>query len=132
MIDKNKIKEYFNYSDRLRTNVSIITGILIIVFNTFSGFLIINILSNVLLGIKNPDTLLLLIYIIPGIIVGAGLLKVSIVIMEFLLGGVEPEKYTYLRIVLLISIVLYFIILLLFIITILISFIDRKVIINGF
>ena len=132
MIDKNKIKEYFNYSDRLRTNVSIITGILIIVFNTFSGFLIINILTIVLLGIKNPDTLLLLIYIIPGIIVGAGLLKVSIVIMEFLLGGVEPEKYTYLRIVLLISIVLYFIILLLFIITILISFIDRKVIINGF
>lgn len=130
-MDKNKIREYFNYSDRLRTYVSIITGILIVVFNIFSGFLTVNIISNLLLGIKNPDTILLLVYIIPGVIAGAGILKLCILIMEFLLGGVEPEKYTYLRIVLLISIVLYFIILLFFIITILISFIDRKMTIPG-
>lgn len=130
MIDKNRIKEYFTYNDRLRTNVSIVTGCLIIIFNIFSGFLLVNIISNTLLSIKDPGAVLLLIYIIPGIILGAGLLKVSIVIMEFLLGGVEPEKYTYLRIVLLISIVLYFIILLLFIIIMLISFIDRKMILN--
>jgi hypothetical protein len=129
--DKNKIKEYFTYSDRLRTNVSFITGILIIIFNVFSGYLIVCTLSDIFLGLNEPSVGIMLIFIIPGIIAGAGLLKLSIYMLELLVSGIQIEKYSYLRMVLLISIAAYFIIMIIFVLTTLTSIIERKFIIGN-
>lgn len=131
MTDKNKIKEYFTYSDRLRTNVSFITGILIIIFNVFSGYLIVCTLSDIFLGLNEPSVGIMLIFIIPGIIAGAGLLKLSIYMLELLVSGIQIEKYSYLRMVLLISIAAYFIIMIIFVLTTLTSIIERKFIIGN-
>ena len=131
MTDKNKIKEYFTYNDRLRSNVSFITGILIIIFNVFSGYLIVCILSDIFLGITEPSAGIMLIFLIPGIIAGAGLLKLSIYLLELLVSGIQIEKYSYLRMVLLISIAVYFIIMIIFIFTTLTSIIERKFIIGN-
>jgi len=120
-----KINKYFYYEDRLRRNISIITGIFIVIFNIFSGFMLVQIAADILLGIKNPGSGLLLLYIIPGIAAGAALLKFCIFIIEFFLGRIEIEEYSYLRMVLLVTIAAYFIILFIYIIVILTSLIGR-------
>ncbi len=121
----DKINKYFSYEDRLRKNISIVTGIFIVMFNIISGFMIIQIAADVLFGIKNPGTELLLLFIIPGIAAGAVLLKFCIFMIEFFLGGIEIEDYSYLRMVLLVTIAAYFIILFIYILVILSSLIER-------
>lgn len=121
-----RINKYFSYEDRLRRNISIITGIFIVLFNIISGFMLIQIAADILLGIKNPGTDLLLLYIIPGIAAGAVLLKLCVFMIEFFLSGIEIEEYSYLRMVLLVTIAAYFIILFFYILVILSSLIERK------
>ena len=125
MIRLQKIKKYFNYPDRLRTIVSIITGIFIVIFNLISGFLIVYIFADVVLGIMHPGPLIMLLYFIPGIAAGAGVLIICIVIFELLLNGTEMEEYTYLRVVLLASIAAYLFILFCFILIVATNTIER-------
>lgn len=123
----NNIKEYFRYSDRLRRNVSIITGYLIVIFNISSGYLFISMLSYLFFGISDPGVVTMLLYLIPGTLAGAGFLKLNTGVMDYFLGGVEIEKYSYLRMILLISIAVYFIVLFFFIITTLTYLIEEKI-----
>lgn len=88
--------------------------------------MLIQIAADILFGIKNPDTGFLLLYIIPGIAAGAVLLKFCIFMIEFFLSGIEIEEYSYLRMVLLVTIAAYFIILFIYILVILASFLDKK------
>lgn len=125
MIRLQKIKKYFNYPDRLRTIVSIITGILIVIFNLISGFIIVYIFADVVLGMMNPGLLTMLLYIIPGIFAGAGVLILCLVIIDLLLNGTEMEDYSYLRVVLLASIAAYLFILFCFILIMATNTIER-------
>lgn len=127
MFNHEKIKKYFAYEDRLRSVVSKITGILIIFFNTFSGFMLIFIAGDLLFGIKRPGIVVMLLYLIPGIAAGAFVLKLFIIMFERILNGTEMEEYSYLRVVLLLSIVFYLFILMIFIFTILFSFLEDKI-----
>ena len=52
-----------------------------------------------------------------GIAAGAGVIKFEIFIFDKLLNGVEIEKYSYLRMILLISIALFFLILFFYLLT---------------
>ncbi|MBL8008358.1 MAG: hypothetical protein JNJ56_12575 [Ignavibacteria bacterium] len=127
MIIPEKIKKYFTYDDRLRTIVSKITGILIIIFNVFSGFMLIYITADFLFGIKNPGALIMFLYFVTGIAAGGIVLKTFIIMFDLILNGIEMEEYSYLRVVLLVSIAFYLFILIIFIFTIFISFISHKI-----
>lgn len=127
MINPEKIKKYFTYDDRLRTIVSKITGILIIMFNVFSGFMLIYIASDLLFGIKNPGVLIMLLYLATGTAAGGIVLKTLIIVFDRILNGIEMEEYSYLRVLLFVSIAFYLFILIIFMFTIFISFVSHKI-----
>ncbi len=108
--------------------VSIVTGILILIFNTSSGIMIVDIISDVFPGIRYPGFWLLILYIIPGLIAGAGLLKLCISIVELISRGIEIEEYSYIRLVLLASIAVYLFILIFYTLLAVFMAIERKII----
>ena len=73
----------------------------------------------------HPGPAVMLLYFIPGIAAGAGVLIICIVIFELLLNGTEMEEYTYLRVVLLASIAAYLFILFCFILIVATNTIER-------
>lgn len=109
------LKKYFIYEDKLRTNVSIVTGFFILMFNLFSGFMLTYIFANIVLNIKDPGNIIVILYFIPSIAVGVCLLKIYIIVFDFTFKKAELESYTYLRMLLLVSIVIYFFILIILI-----------------
>lgn len=127
MTGLQNIKKYFTYEDRLRTNVSIITGILIVIFNLFSGYIIVYIIAYLILGMHNPGQGFKFLFLIPGIAAGAGLLKLCILILDLLLGGTDMEEYSYLRVILLASIAVYLTVLFFFILIVLSAFIESLI-----
>jgi hypothetical protein len=106
-----KIKKYFEYEDKLSTVVSLITGILIIIYNISSGILIIYLTYELFFGIKTSESSVLLLLIIPGTITGAGILRICILLINMITKGTEVEKYSYLRLVLFVSVLAYMFIL---------------------
>jgi|GEM_PF-2889587 len=106
----NQIKRYFIYDDRVRTVVAMFTGLFIVMFNLISGFLIVNIVSENIFGFHSPDKLILLLYFIPGIIFGALILKFCISLTEIVIRGIEIEEFSYLRLVLLLSVAFFLLI----------------------
>ncbi len=128
MIRLQKIKKYFNYPDRLRKYVSIITGMLIVIFNLISGFILVYIFADLVLGIKHPGFGVMILYFVPGIAAGAGVLILCIVIFDLLLNGTEMEEYSYLRVVLLASVSAYLFILFCFILIVATTTIERMII----
>ena len=128
MTNLDKLRKYFTYDEKLKVIVSIVTAALIAVFNTFSGIMIVDILSDVFLGVRQPGFLIFLIYIIPGMIIGAGLVKLSIYIVELISRGIEIEEYSYLRLVLLSSIAVYLILLIFYTVLAVFLAIERKII----
>ncbi|MEO8665290.1 MAG: hypothetical protein ABI462_07325 [Ignavibacteria bacterium] len=128
MIDLNRLNKYFTYDEKLKVVVSVITGALIVIFNTFSGIMIVDIISDVFLGIRQPDIWILLIYIIPGMIVGSGLLKLCITIVELIIRGIQIEEYSYIRLVLLSSIGIYLFILIFYTLLAVLMAVERKII----
>lgn len=104
------MKNYFIYEDKLRRVVSIVTGVLIAVYSILSGIMITQIISQLLFGILRLDIWILLLYFITGMIVAAVLLRICILFIELMLQNIEIEKYSYLRLLLLASVVMYFII----------------------
>ena len=113
-VNLKNLKKYFTYDDTLRKAVSIITGILIAVFNTASGFIIVYFFCELSFGISHPEVWILILYLLPAVISGAGILKLCILIIEQALGTVKIEKYSYLRLVLMLSILVYLLILIFF------------------
>jgi len=106
----NQIKRYFIYDDRVRTVVAMFTGLFIVMFNLISGFLIVNIVSENIFGFHSPGKLILLLYFIPGIIFGALILKFCISLTEIVIRGIEIEEFSYLRLVLLLSVAFFLLI----------------------
>ena len=106
----NQIKRYFIYDDRVRTVVAMFTGLFIVMFNLISGFLIVNIVSENIFGFHSPGKLILLFYFIPGIIFGALILKFCISLTEIVIRGIEIEEFSYLRLVLLLSVAFFLLI----------------------
>ncbi len=128
MIDLNRLNKYFTYDEKSKVLVSIVTGIFIIIFNTFSGVLIADILSDLFLDVRQPGIWMLLLYFIPGMIIGAGLLKLCIFIVELVSGGIIIEEYSYIRLVLLASVAVYLVILIFYTILAVFLAIERKII----
>lgn len=109
-----KIKKYFQYEDKLRRTVSIVTGILIIIYSVFSGIMIIHIISVLLFGVHKPGLLIFLIYTLPGILVGGIILWLSLKIIDRIQRGIVIEEYSYLRLVLFATVIMYLLILIIY------------------
>ena len=75
----------------------------------------------------HPGPLIILLYFIPGIAAGAGVLKLCILIFDLLLNGTEMEEYSYLRVVLLASVSAYLFILFCFILIVAATTIERMI-----
>ncbi len=114
MTSLSRIKKYFNYDDRLRRIVSIVTGVFIAFFNALSGYMVIQILSYLILGVSDPGILIQILFVIPSLISGTGVFLICIFIIELFLGKIDVEEYSYLRLVLLFSIAAYLIILIIY------------------
>lgn len=132
MIDLKSIRKYFTYDDKLRVIVSMVTGVLIILFNAISGFIIIYILFDLIFGINNTSFLTILFYSAWGIIVGAGVLTICILFIDLVLNGIEIEEYSYVRLVLLVSVVVYLLILFLYILFAFSTILEKKIDLNIF
>jgi hypothetical protein len=121
LINPDKIKNYFTYEDKLRTFVSVVTGINILFFNFLSGFMSVYIflilIFSGLIDIEIYKYEIGLSSLVLGIAASAGVIKFEIFIFDKLLNGVEIEKYSYLRMILLISIALFFLILFFYLLT---------------
>ncbi|MBK8552364.1 MAG: hypothetical protein IPL53_15365 [Ignavibacteria bacterium] len=101
------IKKYFIYEDNLRTIVSIITGILIAGFNLFSGFLISVILIEMIFNKNEASPVIFVLFsFIPTVFFAAVLLLIILRILGFILNGIKIENYSYIRLVLLFSLVI--------------------------
>ncbi|MDQ3019128.1 MAG: hypothetical protein M3R36_00940 [Bacteroidota bacterium] len=110
MIDLSRIKKYFTYDDKLRAAVSVITGVLIAVFNAISGVVIVYAVFDMLIRIHNRNFLIQILYFISGLIAGAAILRMNIFIVELIIRRIEIEDYSYLRLLLLVSIGVYLLI----------------------
>jgi hypothetical protein len=128
VIIPGRIKKYFIYEDKLRRIVSIITGFFIGLYNSLTGILIVQILSELVFGTHNISLIILIIYIIFGTVAGAGVLKLCIRVVELILNGTEIEKYSYLRLVLLVSILAFLSILIIYSFSFISAIIERKII----
>lgn len=126
-MNTEKIRNYFIYEDNLSRVVSRVSGVLIVIFNFLSGFMIIYILSNVFFGISEPGKAVIFFYFIFGIVAGAFILKINVSLFNSLLNGVEIEKYSYLRIILLLSIASYFFIMFFYTVTFAFSVIKNSI-----
>jgi len=114
MIDINRLRKYFIYSEISKTVISVTSGIFIGMFNLFSGIIIFYTLTQLIFFYYTPDILNILLLLIPGILAGACLLKLCITFMDIMLTGIEVDNYTYVRLILLASVSLYLLILILF------------------
>jgi len=126
MNDLNRLRKYFIYEDTLRTVVSLVSGIFIVIFNTFSGIVVSYIFAHLIFENYAPNALNVLILIIPGIISGACLLKLCLLLIDVLLTGTEVDNYSYVRLLLLASVSLYLLILILYSLFIIASFLETK------
>lgn len=131
MINPHKIKNYFIYDDKLRTFVSVVTGIIILFFNFLSGFMLVYIFLILIfsgsIDIEIYKYEIGLSSLLLGIAAGAGVMKFEIFIFDKLLNGVQIEKYSYIRMILLISIALFFLILFFYLLTKLVTGIQTSI-----
>jgi len=101
------IKTYFEYDDKLKRLVSKITGILIILYSFFSGIVLTYIFSE-LTGISLKSLILnILLYLTGGIAGGAGVLRLIITLVNLVIQEESMEKYSYLRLILFVTIIIY-------------------------
>ncbi|MDZ4712325.1 MAG: hypothetical protein SGI89_08350 [bacterium] len=101
------IKTYFEYDDKLKRLVSKITGILIILYSFFSGIVLTYIFSE-LTGISLKSLILnILLYLTGGIAGGAGVLRLIITLVNLVIREESMEKYSYLRLILFVTIIIY-------------------------
>lgn len=121
-----EISKYFNYDDRLRRIVSRITGILILGYNVFSGILLVSIISRIVFGILQTDFKMFIIYFVSGIFTGILLLKLIVTLINLFIRDIGIEDYSYLRLVLFVSVIFYFLILIIFSLTQLYNLIEIK------
>lgn len=108
------LKEYFDYEDKLRRIVSKITAILIVVYCLMTGLLVSNVVIN---SVLNKDTFSLIEYLILFIstpIAGLFFLKSEIKLIALMIDENGMEKYSYLRLLLFISVIVYILLLIFF------------------
>lgn len=110
-VEFQKIKRYFDYSEKSSKVVSIVTAVLIVLYNIFSGIFIVYFFNELIFKIHFHFVITAVIYLSAGILIAGLLLKLSIFLINLLLGNIEIENYSYIRLILLISIVLYLLLL---------------------
>jgi len=115
-------KKYFEYPDKLRKSVSVVTGIFIAFYSALSGMLIAFIISRFFVD-GQPDFTFwkILIYAVTGLPVGILVLLLNVFLTNLISGKTEIERYSYIRLVLLVSIILYFVVLVISILIILVN-----------
>lgn len=106
-------KKYFEYDENLKVVVSVVTAALIGLYNTLSGTIIFYVAGEIVFGIYDPAIWIIILFILPGLLIGCILTYVSITLVDIITGNTQIENYSYLRLVLLVSVMLFLMILLL-------------------
>lgn len=106
-IFNNNFKEYFQYEDKLRRIVSKVSGILILFYSLLSGLLINIIALDLIFGFNKLFFFqyIILFFITP--LTGLIFVKIELILVNLLISNTVVEKYTYLRLLLFVSIILY-------------------------
>jgi len=112
-----KLKEYFCYEDKLRKIVSIVTGYLIILYSVLSGVILSYLIFNHFLGSLNIYIKIFIIVFVIGLPAGFLILYTEIKTLNLFIGENQIEKYTYLRVLLFVSIIFYLTFLVIFYLT---------------
>lgn len=107
MLNIGSIRKYFEYEDRLSRVVSKVTGILILAYNLVSGILIIYFLGKLLFGISDPGFVQWIIYFLAGLFSGLVIFRFCILITDLITGRIEIEDYSYLRLLLMVTLLFY-------------------------
>lgn len=103
----NNFRDYFQYEDKLRRTVSKITGILIIIYCFLSGILVNNVLLHLVFGYIGFVIVHIIILILSSLLTAIFFLKLEIKIVNLLISNTSIDKYTYIRLLLFVSIIIY-------------------------
>ncbi|MEO6695686.1 MAG: hypothetical protein ABIY50_13825 [Ignavibacteria bacterium] len=114
MIELNAMRKFFIYEETSKTVVSVTSGILIAMFNIFSGIIVVYIILQLIIDNFTLTIFSLLIIIPAGIFIGMCFLKMIIKFSDLMLGNTQMEMYSYVRLILLMSVLQYILILLLY------------------
>lgn len=106
--------KYFSYDDKLQRVVSKATGLLIVAYNFLAGVLIVDITVRYGIGFNPSPILSIAIYPLPSMIAAILLIMTFDKILSIISRGTVIEEYSYLRLILLSTLVFYFILILFF------------------